>query len=136
MIKHRQHAARAVAEQNLARKQQKGSHGRAKAQSCVARAHARVANARADYLHKLSRRLVEENQVIAVEDLHVKGMTQNPNLARRIHDLDRGMLTRFVEYKAANAGKMFLRVNRFYPSSKTCYACGWVEDAMPLSKHA
>jgi putative transposase len=128
------------AEKNLARKQQKlarkqkGSNGRAKARRCVARAHARVANARADYLHKLSRRLVDENQVIAVEDLNVKGMTQNPNLAKSINDAGWGMLTRFMEYKARNAGKLFLRVNRFYPSSKTCSCCGWVEDVMPLSR--
>jgi putative transposase len=121
------------AEKNLARKQ-KGSNGRENARRCVARAHARVTNARANYLHKLSRRLVDENQVIAVEDLNVKGMTQNPNPARSISDAGWGMLTRFMEYKAQNAGKLFLRVKRFYPSSKTCSCCGWVEDVMPLSR--
>jgi putative transposase len=127
------------AEKNLKRKQRKlsrkvnGSNSRAKARRLVARAHERVANVRRDYLHKLSRRLVNENQVIAVEDLHVKGMVKNPNLAKAISDAGWGMFTRFVEYKARWDGKIFVRTNRFFPSSKACNVCGMIHDGMDLS---
>lgn len=122
------HLARA--EKNLKRKQQKlsrktkGSNARNKARKLVARAHEKAANARKDFLHKLSRRLVDENQVLAVEDLNVKGMMQNHCLAKGISDVGWGMFTNFLEYKTARAGKGFIRVDRWYPSSKICSDCG------------
>jgi len=124
---------------NLKRKQQKlsrkvkGSKTKNKARILVAKAHNRVANARKDWLHKLSRRLVDENQVIAVEDLNVKGMMKNHCLAKGIGDAGWGMFTRFLEYKAAKAGKGFVKVNRFFPSSKTCSCCSHVQNSMPLN---
>ena len=130
------------AAKNLARKQQslsrkvKGSNTRNKTRILVAKAHEKVANARHDWLHKLSRRLVNENQVIAVEDLNVKGMMQNPNLARAIGDVGWGTFTRMLEYKAARAGKGFVRVNRWYPSSKTCSCCGHAIKSLPLTIRA
>lgn len=117
------------AEINLARKQkslsrkQKGSKSRNRARRLVARVHERVANARKDHLHKLSRRLVDESQAIAVEDLNVKAMVRSPTLARSISDVGWGMLTRFCQYKAERAGKLFVHTGRFFPSSKTCSAC-------------
>ena len=132
--RHLQRAAR-----NLKRKQQslcrkvKGSNTRNKARILVARAHQKTANARKDWLHKLSHRLVNENQVLAVEDLHVKGMMKNHCLAKAIGDVGWGMLTRFIEYKAARAGKGFIQVNRFFPSSKACSCCLHVQAAMPLN---
>jgi len=131
------HVQRAA--KNLKRKQQKlsrkvkGSNTRNKARMLVARAHEKTANARKDYLHKLSRRLVNENQVIAVEDLHVKGMMKNRCLAKAIGDVGWGMLTGFIEYKAAREGKGFIHVNRFFPSSKACSSCMHVQSAMPLN---
>jgi len=116
----------------LSRKQ-KGSNKRAKARRLVARVHERVANTRRDYLHKLSRRLVNENQVLAVEDLHVKGMVRNPNLAKAISDAGWGMFTRFAEYKCQWDGKGFVRTNRFYPSSKACNVCGTIHDGLDLN---
>lgn len=127
------------AEKNLSRKQQKlsrkekGSNGRAQARVLVARAHSKVANARKDYLHKVSRRLVDENQVIAVEDLHVKGMMQNHCLAKHIGDAGWGMLANMLKYKAARAGKGFIEVNRFFASSKTCSCCLHQQAGMPLN---
>lgn len=131
------HLARA--EKNLKRKQQKlsrkvkGSNTRNKARILVARAHEHVANARRDWLHKLSHRLVNENQVIAVEDLHVKGMIQNHCLAKAIGDVGWSMLTGFLEYKAVRSGKGFIKVNRFFPSSKACSCCMHIQASMPLN---
>jgi putative transposase len=127
-----------AAERNLKRKQRKlarkvkGSNRRAKARRLVARAHQRVADARRDHLHKLSRRIVDENQIVVVEDLTVKGMVKNPNLAKAISDAGWGTLSRFIEYKCERDGKAFIRTNRWFPSSKACSACGHVRDKMGL----
>ena len=129
----------AKAEKNLKRKQQslsrkvKGSRTRNKARILVAKAHERVANTRKDWLHKLSHRLVNENQVLAIEDLHVKGMMKNPNLAKAIGEVGWGLFTGFLEYKAARTGKGFIKVNRYFPSSKTCSCCMHVQASMPLT---
>jgi putative transposase len=126
------------AEKNLKRKQRKlsrkkkGTTGRDRARRLVARAHERVGCARRDYLHKISHRIVSENQVIAVEDLNVKGMLKNHTLAKAVADVGWGMLTGFLEYKAARAGKAFVKCDRWYPSTKTCSACGAIRDKMPL----
>ena len=126
------------AQKNLAKKQQhlsrkaKGSNTRNKARILVAKAHERVANARQDYLHKLSTRLVNENQVIAVEDLHVKGMMKNHNLARAIGDAGWGAFTSMLKYKTARAGKGYIEVNRFFASTKTCSCCLHAQTQMPL----
>ena len=127
------------AERNLKRKQRKlsrkknGSKSRDKARKLVARAHERVACARKDYLHKLSRRIVNENQVICVETLNVKGMLKTHSLARALSDAGFGMLVTFLEDKAAREGRAFVKCDRWFPSSKTCSACGSVQDKMPLS---
>lgn len=126
------------AQKNLQRKQRKlsrkikGSNTRNKARLLVAKAHERVANARKDYLHKLSRWLVDENQVIAVEDLHVKGMMRNHCLAKSIGDASWGAFTGMLKYKAERAGKGYIEVNRFFPSSKACSNCLHVQSSMPL----
>ncbi|MHB8255355.1 MAG: RNA-guided endonuclease InsQ/TnpB family protein, partial [Acidiferrobacter sp.] len=125
--------------QNLKRKQQKlsrkvkGSHKRHKARLLVAKAHQHTANARKDCLHKWSRKLVDENQVIATEDLHVKGMMKNHCLAQSIGDAGWDMFTQFLKYKAERAGKGFIQVNRFFPSSKTCSCCRHVQASLPLT---
>ena len=127
------------AQRNLKRKQQslsrkkKGSKRREKARKLVARVHERVACARKDYLHKLSRRIVNENQVICVEDLNVKGMIKNHNLARAVSDVGFGMLISFTKYKAERDGKAFVKCDRWYPSSKTCNNSLHVCDKMPLN---
>jgi len=129
----------AKAQKNLKRKQKKlsrkmkDSNSRNKARILVAKVHEKVANARKDYLHKLSRRLVDENQVIVVEDLHVKGMMKNHCLAKSISDAGWGMFTTMLKYKAERVGKGYVEVNRFFPSSKSCSCCGHVVKSLPLN---
>ena len=119
-------------QQKLSRKQ-KGSNRRNKARRLVARVHERIANARKDHLHKVSRQIVNENQVIAVETLNVKGMTKNHKLAKAVSDAGWGMLSSFLEYKAARDGKAFVKCDRWLPSSKTCSSCGHMVRKLPLN---
>jgi putative transposase len=115
---------------NLARYQrrqarcQKGSANRAKAKAKVARAHRKVRAARADFLHKTSTRLVRSNDVIVMEDLAVRNMVRNHSLARAISDCGWGAFRQMTEYKAARYGRHVIVVDRWFPSSKTCSACG------------
>jgi len=122
----------AKAQRNLARKQ-KGSANREKARRKAARVHARIADRRADFLHKVTTRLVRENQALAVEDLTVRNMVRNHSLARAISDASWSEFRRMLEYKADWHGRTVIAVDRFYPSSKTCAACGALAAKMPLS---
>jgi putative transposase len=124
---------------NLARYQrrmarcQKGSANRAKAKAKTARAHRKVRDARADFLHKTSTRLVRANDVIVIEDLAVKNMVRNHSLARAISDCGWGAFRQMVEYKAARYGRHVIVAGRWFPSSKTCSACGHLLAALGLS---
>lgn len=102
----------------------------------IARLHARMANIRADALHQLTTMLVERFDIIAIEDLNVKGMLKNHTLARAIADMGFREFRRQLEYKAAQRGKTVVVVDRWYPSSKTCSACGYKMAKMPLSVRA
>jgi putative transposase len=125
-------------EKNLKRKQQKlsrkekGSKRRAKARGIVARVHERIANTRKDFQHKLSRKLVNENQVIVVENLAVKNLVKNHNLAKSISDAGWSEFTRQLKYKAEKDGKTYLEIGRFFPSSKTCHVCLNQVGSLPL----
>jgi putative transposase len=121
----------ARAQKALSRKQ-KGSNNRAKARVKVARVHARIVDRRRDFLHKLSTRLVRENQTIVVEDLAVSNMVKNRSLARAISDASWSQLRSMIEYKAEWYGRTAIAVDRWYPSSKTCSACGYLLDTLPL----
>lgn len=114
-------------------KKQKGSKNRDKARHKVARIHARIVDRRRDHLHKLSTRLVRENQVIAIEDLSVRNMVKNHSLARAISDASWAQFRTMLEYKAEWHGRDVVAIDRFYPSSKTCSACGMLQDSMPLN---
>ena len=118
-------------QQKLARKQ-KGSKSRQKYRKVVARVYERVSNSRQDFLHKLSRKLVNENQVVVVENLHVKGMVRNHNLAKAISDVGWGMFTNFLAYKLEKKGGKLIEINRWFPSSKLCSECYYQVDEMPL----
>src|SRR5690606_20464248 len=119
------------AQQALSRKA-KGSNNRAKAVVKVARAHARVADARRDFAHQLSTRIVRENQAVMVEDLAVKGLART-RLAKSVHDAGWGQFTQMLTYKAARHGRTLVKVDRWFPSSKLCSACGAVAVSMPLN---
>lgn len=118
------------AQQGLARKA-KGSTNRRQAVARVARLHARVADARRDHHHKLSTGLVQENQLIAVEDLAVSGLART-RLAKGVHDAGWAQFTGMLEYKAARYGRALVRVDRWLPSSQTCSVCMAVDGPKPL----
>lgn len=113
-------------------KKVKGSINRTKARLAVSKVHGKIARCREDFLHKLSRKLVNENQVLAVENLNIKGMVRNHNLAKAINDVGWGMFCTMLKYKTEREGKVYLEVDRFFPSSKTCNNCLHVVDKMPL----
>jgi putative transposase len=128
----RDRARLAKAQRMLARKQ-RGSANRAKARVKVARVHARIADRRRDHLHKLSTRLVRENQAVVIEDLNVRGMSSNHTLARAISDAAWAELRRMLEYKCAWYGRELIVVDRWFPSSRTCSVCGRLAGSLPLS---
>ena len=118
-------------QQQLSRKQ-KGSNNRIKSRKKVARVHRKITNCREDFLHKLSRRIVNENQVIVVENLNVKGMMQNHKLAKSIHQVGWGMFCTMLKYKSEMSGKVYQEVDRFFPSSKICHVCLNQVGSLPL----
>jgi putative transposase len=121
-------------QQALARKQ-KGSANRKKAVVKVARAHARVADTRRDWQHKLSTTLIRENQAVYVEDLCVVGLSRT-RLAKSVHDAGWASFTAMLQYKAARYGRTFARVDRFFPSTRMCSQCGRINDKMALHVRA
>jgi putative transposase len=128
----RDRARLALVQRRLSRKA-KGSANRAKARLKVARVHARITDRRRDHLHKLSTRIIRENQTVVIEDLSVRNMVRNHNLARAISDASWSELRRQLEYKADWYGRTVIAIDRFYPSSKTCSACGAVVEKLPLN---
>lgn len=125
--------ARLKREQRRLSRKKKGSSNRVKQRIKVARAHERVANRRKDMLHKFTASIVRESQAVAVEDLNVKGMMANRRLAKAVGDASMSEMIRQLGYKCAWHGRGFVKVGRFYPSSKTCSACGHVLAELPLS---
>ncbi len=110
----------------------KGSANRQKVKRKVARAHARITDARRDFLHKASTSLVRRFDVIAVEDLNVSGMVRNRSLARAISCTGWAEFRAMLEYKAERYGRQIVAVDRWYPSSKTCSACGHLLVSLSL----
>ncbi|MBO4210853.1 RNA-guided endonuclease InsQ/TnpB family protein, partial [Micromonospora echinofusca] len=121
-------------QQDLSRKQ-RGSQNRKKAAVLVARAHARVADTRRDWQHKLSTKVVRDNQAIYVEDLCVVGLSRT-RLAKSVHDAGWASFTGMLEYKAARYGRTFARVDRFFPSTRMCSDCGRINKKIPLDVRA
>lgn len=107
-------------QRQLSRKSDKTTAKRRKAKLAVAKVHAKIARVREDFRHKLSRKIVNENQIIVGENLEVKNMVKNHNLAKSISDAGWGMFCTMLKYKAEAEGKVYLEVGRFFPSSHLC----------------
>lgn len=122
----------AKAQRSLSKKK-KGSENRVKARLKVAKTHAKIADCRRDFTHQLTAKLINENQVIATETLAVKNMIGNRRLSKSIADSNWGELLRQLEYKASWHGRELIGVDRWYPSSKRCFDCGWINDDLRLS---
>src|SRR4029453_12834266 len=118
------HERRLKRYQRMLARKRKGSANRRKARRKVARQHARVRDARRDFLHKTTTRLVAEFDTVVVEDLNVAGMVRNRRLARSIARTGWAQFRALLAYKAARAGGRLVVLGRWYPSSKTCSACG------------
>ena len=124
-----------VKQQQLSRKL-KGSNNRNKSRVRVAKVHNKITRCRSDFHHKLSRRIVNENQVLVLENLAIKNMVKNHNLALAISQVGWGQFCTMLKYKAEQSGKIYLEVDRFFPSSKTCHVCLNQVGSLPLDVRA
>lgn len=113
-------------------KKQKGSNNRNKARIRLAKLYKKINDRKQCYLHAVSNSLIDENQVICMEDLNVKGMVKNHNLAESICEINFGEFRRMLEYKAQWYNRKIVFVDRFYPSSKTCHNCGYINKNLTL----
>lgn len=119
-------------QKQLSRKQN-GSNNRNKARVKLAKAYKKINDKKQYYLHQVSNYLIDENQIICMENLNVKGMVRNHKLADSIQEMNFGEFRRMLEYKAQWYGRKIVFVDRFYPSSKTCNKCGYVNKTLKLS---
>ena len=119
-------------QRQLSRKQ-KGSNNRNKARLKLAKLNKRINDSKLNYLHEVTNTLINENQVICIEDLNVKGMVKNHRLAESISEMNFGEFVRMLEYKASWYDRVVVKVDRFYPSSKTCNHCGYIKKDLKLS---
>ena len=126
------YAAKLAKYQRRLAKKKLGSKNRAKAKLKVARVHAKISDCRMDNLHKLSRKLINENQVVCVESLKVKNMIRNPKLSKSIADAGWGGFVTMLGYKADWGGRTVVAIDQFFPSSKRCSCCGHIHDALTL----
>lgn len=114
-------------------RKQKGSKNKNKARIKLAKLHEKITNRRNNYLHQISSMLVNENQIICIEDLNVKGMMSNHHLAKAIQDLGLHEFRRQLEYKCQFYGRQLVVIDRFYPSSKTCHECRYKNSKLTLN---
>ena len=120
-------------EQRQLSKKQKGSHSRMKQKRKLVLVHEKITNTRKDYLHKVSTEIIKNHDVIVVEDLAVKNLLKNHRLAQAMSDVSLGAFYTMLEYKANGNEKDYVKIDRFFPSSKTCSACGWINEKLKLS---
>jgi len=129
---YRKYEIKLTKKQKQISRKQKESRNRNKARIKVAKVHNKIPRCREDFLQKLSRKLVDENQVIVVENLAVKNMVKNHKLAKSISDAGWGQFCTMLKYKAEWAGKVYIEVDRFFPSSKICSHCSHQVDNLNL----
>ena len=120
--------------QRLLSKKQKGSNNRNKVRIKIAKVHEKIKNQRNTYLHQITSKLVNENQVICIEDLNVNGMMSNHKLAKSIQELSLFEFRKQLEYKCRWYGRQLMIIDRFYPSSKTCHNCRHIYKDLKLSQ--
>lgn len=118
--------------QRLYSKKKKDSKNQEKASLKLAIAHEKLSNKRKDYLHKITTKLIKENDIICIENLNIKGMTKNHHLAKAIQDASFGTLVNMLKYKALWHNRQIIEIGRFYPSSKICHSCGHKMNYMGL----
>lgn len=111
----------------------KGSNNYKKQKQKVALVHEKIKNQRKDFQHKWSRRIVNENQIIVSENLNVKGMLKNHKLAKSIADASFSSFCNMIDYKAKELGRIYVKINTFYPSSKLCHCCGYKNTTLTLA---
>ena len=114
-------------------KKEKGSNNRNKVRIKLAKLYKKINDKKQYYLHAISNSLIDENQIICMEDLNVKGMVKNHNLAESICEMNFGEFRRMLEYKAQWYNRKIVFVDRFYPSSKTCHNCGYINKSLTLN---
>ncbi len=131
----KKHEAKLVYLQRMLSRKKKGSKNRNKMRLKVARLHAKIADCRMDATHKATRKLINENQVVYVENLAVKNMMKLPTLAKAIADANWGEFVRQLHYKGDWAGRNVVEIDRWFPSSKRCSTegCGFVNESLPLN---
>lgn len=120
-------------EQRILSHRKKGSNRYDKQRKKVALLHEKIANQRKDYLHKLSRQIANAYDLVCVEDLNMQGMSQALNFGKSVADNAWGMFLRFLDYKLAELGKMLVKIDKWFASSKTCHVCGYVHEELTLS---
>ena len=120
-------------EQRQLSKKQKGSQSRNKQKRKLALVHEQITNIRKDYLHKVSTEIIKNHDVVSVEDLAVKNIMKNHCLAQAMSDVSLGAFYTMLEYKANWNNRQFVKIDRFFPSSKTCSSCGWIKQDLTLS---
>lgn len=123
-------------EQRQLSKKTKGSQSRNKQKIKLALVHEQLTNIRKDYLHKVSTEIIKNHDVISVEDLAVKNIMKNHCLAQAMSDVALGAFYTTLEYKANWNDRQFVKINRFFPSSKTCSGCGWIKQDLTLTIRA
>ena len=121
-------------EQRKLSRRKKGGSNRAKQKRKVARLHEHIANQRSDFLHKQSRQIANAYDAVCIEDLNMKGLAQALHFGKSVSDNGWGMFTQMLDYKLSEQGKQLVKIDKWYPSSKTCSSCGALKDELPLSE--
>lgn len=131
---YRQSLKKLAKEQRKLSKRKKGGKNQEKQKQKVAHLHERIANQRADFLHKQSRQITNAYDAVCVEDLNMKAMSQALNFGKSVSDNGWGMFVNMLNYKLKEQGKQLVKIDKWYPSSKLCSACGAVKDELTLSE--